>query len=57
MAKRVLHKGRQFQRWGGTVYTTLCGRMAVGNDGMNIANSDAEVSCKFCLRRMKSRGN
>ena len=53
----VLHASRQrANRFGGETYTTVCGRMnKASNDGMNIANSDAEVTCKFCLRVMGHR--
>jgi len=53
--KMVQHKDRQYKnRFGGMTYTTLCGRMnAACNDGMNVANTDDEVTCKFCLRRME----
>ena len=33
--------------FGGTVNTTLCGRMRSLTDGMNVGD---EVTCKFCLR-------
>lgn len=39
---------------GGTLTTTLCGRMRTISDGMNIGD---EVTCKFCLRKMASSGN
>lgn len=46
------HKNRP-NRFGGTTYTTLCGRMnAASSDGMNVAETEAEVTCKFCLRIM-----
>lgn len=33
--------------------TTLCGRMnKQSHDGMNIADTDEEVTCKFCLKLM-----
>lgn len=48
-----LHKDRQVIRPGRTIYTTLCGRMnRQSRDGMNIAATDAEVTCKFCIRLM-----
>lgn len=49
-----LHKDRQRRNaFGGTTYTTLCGRMnRQSSDGMNIADTDAEVTCKFCLKLM-----
>lgn len=52
MAKTIIHK--QVYRkgaLGGTVNTTLCGRMANAqwdkNDGMNVSD---DVTCKLCLR-------
>jgi len=50
-----LHKGRQHpNRFGGTTTTTLCGRMnAACSDGMNIADDDAYVTCRFCLRQLE----
>lgn len=50
----ILHKDRQRQNaFGGTTWTTLCGRTNRASlDGMNIADTDAEVTCKFCLKKM-----
>lgn len=49
----VLHKSkRRPNAFGGTTQTTLCGRMALGGDGMNIAASDDAVTCKICLFRL-----
>ncbi len=50
----VKHKDKQRQNaFGGTTWGTLCGRMnRASTDGMNIAQTDAEVTCKFCLSRM-----
>jgi hypothetical protein len=54
-AKMVLHQGRQIARKSHTVYTTLCGSMnARCADGMNIANTRAEVTCKHCLRKLNT---
>lgn len=52
-----LHKDRQRpNRFGGTTYTTLCGRTnRACSDGMNIADTDAEVTCKFCLKLMENQ--
>jgi hypothetical protein len=51
MAKRkVLHK--QLYRpgfGGGVVNTTLCRRVSNAQNDTNVANTDAEVTCKFCL--------
>lgn len=48
----VLHKANNRpNKFGGTTYRTLCGRTnAACTDGANVADSDAEVTCKFCLR-------
>ncbi len=51
-----LHKSRiiryKEQDWAKT--TTLCGRMMAETPSgdMNVADTDAEVTCKFCLKRM-----
>lgn len=52
-----LHKERNRpNQWGGTNYGTLCGRTNRANsDGMNVAETDAEVTCKFCLKLMEAR--
>lgn len=36
--------------FGGTVYTSLCGRLRAGNDA-NRAIEAEEVTCKFCIRK------
>lgn len=47
----VMHKSRVVERPGYTRFTTLCGRMnKASQDGMNIADTDDQVTCKFCLR-------
>jgi hypothetical protein len=43
--KSIVRKGP----FGGTLTTTLCGRMQTGSDGMNIGEG---VTCKFCLRKL-----
>lgn len=50
----VLHKrDNRPNAYGGTNYRTLCGRTnARCDDGMNVAETDDAVTCKFCLRRM-----
>lgn len=52
-----LHKDKQRpNRFGGTTYTTLCGRMnRRSTEGMNIADTDDQVTCKFCLKIMDAR--
>lgn len=55
--RKVLHK--QVYRkgtFGGIKNTTLCGRVRNGND-YNVADTDAEVTCKFCLKRMQKAGS
>lgn len=51
----VLHEVRvRSNRFGGTSHGTLCGRTnRACTDGMNIASTSAEVTCKFCLKRME----
>lgn len=53
----ILHKSKNRpNKFGGTNYGTLCGRMnAASSDGMNVADSDDKVTCKFCLKRMTSK--
>jgi len=52
----ILHASRIVRRADCTIYTTLCGRMnARSRDGMNIADTAAKVTCKFCRRRMATR--
>jgi hypothetical protein len=50
----ILHKDRQVDlRNGATRFTTLCGRMNKrSSDGMNIADTDEQVTCKFCLAKL-----
>lgn len=33
------------------ISTTLCGRMSLQDDGMNVA---AKVTCKLCLKKLKT---
>ena len=50
-----MHKGRQVVIGGNVAIrtTTLCGRLdRRSTDGMNLANTDAEVTCTFCLAKM-----
>lgn len=57
MATMVQHKDKQRQNaFGGITFTTLCNRMNAGSrDGMNIAETDDKVTCKFCLRLMPAQ--
>ena len=55
--KMVLHASRMVTRGFATRYTTLCGRTnAKSRDGMNIADTVAGVTCKFCLRALANAG-
>ena len=50
---KVLHAHKEYRgALGGTVNTTLCGRMSLGNEGMNKADTLAEITCKLCKRRL-----
>lgn len=53
----VQHKDKRVDLRNGAVrYTTLCGRTNSRSiDGMNIADTDAEVTCKFCLAKMREQ--
>jgi hypothetical protein len=54
----VLHKGRMIIRSWGVRNTTLCGRMNRRcSDGMNIADTDEQVTCKFCLAKMREQSS
>ena len=52
MSRKVLHASKVTQFNGYTRTGTLCNRMTTGDDGMNIADGDEEVTCKFCLKRI-----
>jgi hypothetical protein len=41
--------------FGGTVNGTLCNRMRVLADGMNLTDNRAEVTCSFCLRMLAAQ--
>jgi hypothetical protein len=41
--------------WGGTLTTALCGRLRTLNDGMNLAETEKDVTCKFCLKMLAKR--
>lgn len=49
-----LHKSdNRPNKYGGTNYRTLCGRTNGRSlDGMNVADTDEEVTCAFCLKIM-----
>ncbi len=51
--KYKVHLQRTYQKWGGTVNTTLCGRnsdVAIDTDDENVTDQRDEVTCKFCKR-------
>jgi hypothetical protein len=50
-----MHKSNNLpNRYGGTNYRTLCNRSNRGcSDGLNVAETDEQVTCKFCLVLMK----
>lgn len=51
MARKVLHK-HLYRHWGTTtINTTVCGRVR-NNQDYNVADTDEEVTCKFCLNIM-----
>lgn len=56
MARVVIHKQiyrNLGPRMGNAIVNrTLCGRVSNASDDMNVGDTDAEVTCKFCLRRM-----
>lgn len=52
MARVVTHKGKFWQRRETTITGTLCNRMSNVADDLNVADSDDQVTCKFCLRLM-----
>lgn len=47
-----IHMHRTYERMGGQVNTTLCGRMRCTSDGMNLTTDEDAVTCAFCLRRL-----
>ncbi len=57
MAKsKVFHKQLYRQGpWGGEVNTTICGRVRNGQGDYNTADTDDEVTCKYCLNIMAPR--
>lgn len=49
MGRKVLHKSHVIHRTHVTIITTQCRRHVNTSDGMNIADRDEDVTCKFCL--------
>lgn len=52
MARTVTHQGKFWQRRETTVTGTLCNRMSNAADDLNVADTDDQVTCKFCLGLM-----
>lgn len=50
----VIHFHKTFRRWGGEGSGTLCNRMTLSDDGMNLSDVREEVTCKLCLRELKA---
>lgn len=43
-------------RWGGHTYMTLCGRSSSKSmDGMNVADTENEITCKLCIKKMEGK--
>ena len=53
VSRKVLHKSHVIHRPHVTITTTQCRRHVNTSDGMNIAERDEDVTCKFCLRLMR----
>ncbi len=51
-SEQVLHASRVIERPGMTRTTTWCGRNQTTNDGMNIAESVDEATCKLCRKKL-----
>lgn len=41
--------------FGGTLTTSLCSRLRVTGDGMNVSDERGRVTCALCLRIMRLR--
>lgn len=52
MAIKLHHPVSRKSAFGGTLYTSLCGRMRTQAHGMNMANTTQEVTCAFCRARI-----
>jgi hypothetical protein len=54
MKTHMVKIGRMF---GGETRGSLCGRLNKAcDDGMNITSTISDVTCAFCLRRIKAEG-
>lgn len=54
MGRSVIHLHKKFELFGGQGNGTLCNRMTLGDDGMNLSAVREEVTCKLCLRQTKA---
>lgn len=51
----VVHLGQtRDNRFGGHTTTSLCGRLRTVADGMNLTEKQSEVTCLFCLGRLRT---
>lgn len=56
MSKKLhLRRVRKSAFGDGTTTTSLCGRVALMSDGMNLTEDGKLVTCKFCLSIMRDR--
>lgn len=58
MSRKVLH--RQIFKpsvFGGTVNTTLCGRVNNSASDLNVADSNEDVTCSFCRKILDEQPN
>jgi hypothetical protein len=53
MSRLAVHQSKVVQRRQHTITGTSCNRMSNAGDDLNVADSDVEVTCKFCLRIMR----
>lgn len=55
MASKVFHKSWvRKNAFGGVTTGTQCNRFAGSNGGMNIADTDDEVTCSYCRHIMEA---
>lgn len=56
MARTTVHLSEMRRSVSGTtIATTLCRRFRITDDGMNLTDKPAEVTCKLCLAAMRLR--
>lgn len=54
MSKPVIHLSRHSPNaYGGYTAGSICRRLAVTEDGMNVTKDRAAVTCKLCLKEMR----